>query len=894
MTYDVIKCARSDVYYQAFEFGNKYQNSQVYSTPCDDDQQHYQVCGVIGSISRRKYGDFLLCGYGVCEQVSEGSKRGKGRYNSGDGIWSFFRCNDEVDCQGGVDEVNCVDGFKCELTGKRISFDLVCDGVYDCMNGDDEMPSCNHTTGIICKDWRREMQWIHPFYICNQDGDTFSNYCPYDRANIQDCDVHEGGRWCRQNEEHDGTRYIKPNQMCHPTVGKAFLDYKVCDDGRDQLNCSNNALECQVGGHATTVSQYGLCQGYGLCDDKFDDKCLLAEHDCNLHKHQLCDGVDDCEFEGDEKTHICEDMTANKCARRMSFASGSLKNIPKAWLCDGEVDCIDGIDEDTRQWNVCGSEKSVFRCIEKTETCTEMFRCPQTTDKFSNIQNLCDYKEECPGENSICRESRGMVSVLTKAIDDTRTPSRYILSYQCLPGMQGECAVKTHQSADENVYGVPSISLIFSPSTVGVSCKFLFGQSYVFHSCNGLCSDASCPLKSVSYHACANIPGKAITTASPVSGLQYLTLAHKLGRSFQNDLFMCENGRCVTYDKVCNLADDCWDGSDERLCVNHFKCRVSDAYVPLSAVCDGRVDCFDLSDECNDSCNLQIIESLPLKVFAWLFGSLATLTNLNVVTRKIFILKSAQRKVTFFNCVFVICVGFGDLLTGLYLLGVSVADTVYSSSYCRLRFEWLNSWYCTALGVLSTTGSLLSISSMTCLSIYRIYSIRRLFSSRELSRLFVCFTVIFLLFLVCCVLAIVLIPIFQFEDYFLNGIYYNNITLFVGAPSLQDHINILEKYYGRLRDSLVSWPVIRNLVGDMFTNDHGGISGSNQNFYGNSGVCVFKYFVTDLDPQRLFSLSMLSVNFVLSCLSPTLPFISLQILLRDQYRETNPMVWKEK
>ena len=41
-----------------------------------------------------------------------------------------------------------------------------------------------------------------------------------------------------------------------------------------------------------------------------------------------------------------------------------------------------------------------------------------------------------------------------------------------------------------------------------------------------------------------------------------------------------------------------------------------------------------------------------------------------------------------------------------------------------------------------------------------------------------------------------------------------------------------------------------------------GIEGAPVHFYGNSGVCVFKYLVTQQDPQKWFTVSVLLVNLV--------------------------------
>ena len=889
----MFKCSKGQSFYQAVEIADGNGNfDQVYSNSCSDDSFGYQVCGVIPDLSRRKYGKFHLCGYHLCHSDNPPSPvRFKGKYNSGGSIQTFMRCNGKAECTENEDETGCDDitqdtHFRCWKYDTRIPNSKVCDGVYDCPFGDDENGSCDHQAGIFCKNWTGKLMWVHPFRICPR---FVSHFCT-NKEELKDCDIHEGGRWCKTGSSR--FRYIKEPQMCFHTKGKEALDYKVCVDGKDQLNCTNVALTCKVGGFPTTISSYGLCQGHHQCRDSFDDVCTTAETDCYVHKHQFCDGTADCEFKGDEKAHICDDVTSDfRCIRRVSTSTQDKLSLPKTWLCDGVKDCLDGSDEDFREWNVCGSNETVIRCVEKNEICTEMFKCPGVDKKFSRIQTLCDNVEECHGENQICHESRGIREVLAVALSFNNKTK--ILSYQCLPGIKdhGICDQEhLHNSPDQNIYGITPTVIQYASSSVGVSCKFFFGELYVYQSCNNLCLDASCPLSSVPYQSCSNIKEKAITYAvreSTINHSYYLTLVHKHDGSFKNNLFSCNNGRCVTYDKVCNLADDCGDGSDEESCINNYQCNKSAEYIALSAVCDGQVDCIDLSDECNDQCHLQILDHIALKVCAWTFGLLATITNLAVVIRKIASLSKVRSKTTMFNSIFVVCIGLGDLMVGLYLIGVSIADTMYSKSYCTERFVWLNSGYCTTLGILSTAGSTLSLFSMTCLSLFRFHTIRNIFSSRQISRkskLLVLTTVAVITTLVA---VIVFIPILAiFEDFFLNGIHYGkHVPLFIGAPTKQEHINILEKYYGRLKDSMVTWQMIRNLVVEMFTKDHGGIFGSDQKFYGNSGVCLFKYFVGKSDPQRLFSLTILSLNCFV-CLLITVSYISVYLLSRSSTRAT--------
>ena len=48
----------------------------------------------------------------------------------------------------------------------------------------------------------------------------------------------------------------------------------------------------------------------------------------------------------------------------------------------------------------------------------------------------------------------------------------------------------------------------------------------------------------------------------------------------------------------------------------------------------------------------------------------------------------------------------------------------------------------------------------------------------------------------------------------------------------------------------------------MFTSNFGGISSRVLGFYGNDPVCLFKFFVSSDDPQRTFSWTLLTLNFI--------------------------------
>ena len=77
-------------------------------------------------------------------------------------------------------------------------------------------------------------------------------------------------------------------------------------------------------------------------------------------------------------------------------------------------------------------------------------------------------------------------------------------------------------------------------------------------------------------------------------------------------------------------------------------------------------------------------------------------------------------------------------------------------------------------------------------------------------------------------LVMAIIPIAKrFENFFVNGLYYDENPLFSASVSKETHHQIFLEHYGRaLKTSTFTWKMIRKLVQNMFTDDYGGETSS--------------------------------------------------------------------
>ena len=841
------KCIYSDVYYR-LELHENMGYFQVaegrfkgVSEVCQDDEQFYQVCG----FGTEKTNTDVLCGGYLCKQATAD-------------IYQYILCSGD-ECK--VENRDC---------SKSSHVAALCDDKCDSVACKDEKNCNGYQYGVTCGFQYILDYYVHVVGVC--DGDITCN----DGSDEESCELTKSTLYYCPHFENGETVPILSYTRCSVIDG----EYKpYCKNYMDQTDCSDEARVggyCEVNGVMLSVSKYVVClrkpADVKLCDDYMETNCLFpSSSTCEIHKHKMCNEVKDCPDGSDETHDMCGVMADLTCIRRFGPANPD-NAIPVSWLLDGEEDCMDGEDEIVTLWENYFCEGEAKQIKVSGESCENVYRCPDAEETFVSFDQLCDGVESCGdgGENDVCKTARDFPTIDKEA------------SYR------GEVRTVCNASDEEirreireftrpwgEVFGEPKIEL--SVPTFKVNCSQVFGEHYLFLSCMNLCEeDAGCPLdgtnRRLEFDSC---PGQYLDRTYTLGGNSFLTFLDKIDSgSYHQDFFRCNNSRCVEYKQVCDLVDDCGDMSDELNCVNNMVCEdtrntTKNQFISLSQKCDGIYDCFDLSDECNEVCMKYILEGWALKAFCWIMGFLALLFNLFTVVRGISSMKNCATGGAMTSKVLMSLIGSGDFMIGLYLVILSVYDSVvYGRGYCKNQAEWLTGTACMSLGVISTVGSQLSLFSMTVMSCIRIYGIQSMKIPGPIDKKAVMRVTTLASAIIAASLAVAVTPLVtSLENYFVQGMYYDPAyKVLIGFPNKDKHIKVLTTYYEETKMddktyiqqgdigypiSDLSWEDIATLVDGMFTQDYGlKLTRSPVHFYGNDGVCLFKYFVRTDDARR--------------------------------------------
>ncbi|KAL5268332.1 hypothetical protein ACHWQZ_G002258 [Mnemiopsis leidyi] len=708
-----------------------------------------------------------------------------------------YRCEDEAVCHGYIYGTYCLGDNGLNY----VHPEEICNGrpSYLCLNGEDEKdcPKVNSNSTLeLCK----KLVWK---FISMSTAILVEQNTTIPLTNRTRCSA----PWkpIVLTEKEDSAKFTFDNHMC-----SNFLDQTNCSDPHQ------STIICSIGGTKSNVSKYFVCHDQSgipaLCDNGIDQECSSNQVslNCNIHKHQLCDRINDCPDRSDEELAICGSMTDRTCDR--AYKHEIELPIPFAWLKDGVEDCLSGLDEED-VWPTCGVGRTTrFVPLDRKSDCDEVFLCSHQQEAFVAFRDLCDGIDSCGNEKRICDKSHLAIPITVVNAVDIQTPNGIEKSlFYCLPGLTsiqslaGNCVHREVNPSGVGVFGVENVIKIFLPDRK-IDCDYTFGEIFVIFSCAGFCRNTNCPVKNkLQYDSC---PGQYSNRIYTLADNKYLTFVTKSRDKFKNDYFICDNGFCISIKHVCNLINECGDGSDEYNCTNSLMCDSKEQMVLVSEKCDGKIDCLDFSDECNDECGREILHNAFLKGLCWVLALLATVLNMVSIKGNVFGFNLEMSTISFNNKVFILLVNIGDLLIGVYLLHIAVVDSIiYGQSYCSNQLNWLSSFHCNLLGVISTIGNEISLISVTALGVTRVIGIRNGLNVNGNVTVRCIISSVFITLSVTAVsLAIAVLPLMQqYEDFFVNGMTYKpSARLFIGSPGKDVHLDVLQEYYGKVKKRISS------------------------------------------------------------------------------------------
>lgn len=636
-------------------------------------------------------------------------------------------CNFVDDCGDGSDESRCErhrckirDEFKCN-SGQCIMASQKCDLVPDCSDSSDEGRLC--TIGSNCNSASTFQCYngncIPQYAVCD-----FQIDCPgkfHEDEDNATCDLVLKNRSSNYKLSSANLNTTPPTPSYQQTSLVAY--YQVSNTNQRGQEVSANDL-----------ARHNLfrCTSGNIIDSSL--KCLFE-----FDRYGFQIGCRDV-------SHLTE-CAAFECPKDYVKCSNSYC-IPWRYICDGKWDCILGDDEVGCARYVCpGQYKCANQssCILLHQICDSHRQCPMGDDEwFCDLQ--CPTGCDCIGQSVTCRGAN-LSSLPSNFI--ARSVRKLDLSYNRLgPDLSN--------SNFTNYHDLGELILHHNGIEVLIPRKFhqlrnLYKLDLSNNQIHSVKRGAFAGLRRVTQLLLESNPELDVLEPEAFLGLSslqmlnisssriialkkntfdgLLSLRHLLLRS--NMIMDIEDGAFRTLTSLVSLD---MRGNEIRhftksvfsdlkslrnLSTDSFKfCCLMNHQIPADR-------CLPLPDEISDCEDL--LSSVPQRTCIWIAGIVACAGNVIVIVFRF--INRKEREQDLVNSTLLLSLGCSDLLMGIYLIIIAIADSWYRGRYIEKADDWRESWWCNVCGVLSTVSSEVSVFTLVSIALNRMTEICRPFSS---------------------------------------------------------------------------------------------------------------------------------------------------------------------
>ena len=552
-------------------------------------------------------------------------------------------------------------------------------------------------------------------------------------------------------------------------------------------------------------------------------------------------------------TSFCSDQ--QYCRKKSAFRCSDNNYIFLDQFCDGIKDCDDGSDEIVEIMSKPG-----FKCNQCVLPQTNLY---DNLAQCDDISDLCLFANNDPCFE--CLDKRLFISFkqVCDGVNDC-----YDLSDECLceNNFNAENCVSVFASKESSCFENSSKECVSSLIKIDISNHYSHKSDHYNVSCPtkyGLRTAILCDGRP----ECKDFRDECQCNNPPAFCNDPCHSSFQMGDRY------CDGEE----DPACIYLNNsvCPKGFDELDCPKRFKCNATGKVsIDIIQRCNGKPDCDDHSDEKNCfteeneaifSSDTEMIADPAIKAAFWIMGFIVLFSNAYVIVNTTQFLKTLNNfNFTVFQRVVILNISIADFIMGVYLLTIAVFSEIFSGSYGFVDREWRSSLRCSIIGSLSVISSQASCFFMVVLTAFRLMTISHPMKSvtSSLHPWKLCVVVVWLLSICLSIIPIV-VSVTTFSLYFVHSIsfssrFHQNGTIDVAQlkrfmcryallsnTTLNDHENELESIQKFLESNLPDSLPVRRF-----------------GYYGETSVCMPRFYVARGEPSWEYTLSLITVNFL--------------------------------